>query len=159
MSVSAAKCLLKIMVVCVVCVVCGCFSSSYYRLYTGQQGASDDVAVLYIGGGIRVQNVNEYTPGGLRLGQIGNAWSYPAVLELLPGTYRITVSYAKDSFLVKQPATVVTLGAKAGHSYILGAFVYVRNAQAKAWRAAIVDKGVGYDGGVSPEPAYIELAR
>jgi len=139
--------------------VCGCVSPSYERLYTGQQRGSDDVAVLYIGGGIRVQNVNEYTPRGLRLGQIGNAWRYPAVLELLPGTYRITVSYAQDSFLVSQPATVVSLEAKARHSYIVGAVVYVRNAQAKAWRAVIVDKGLGYDEGVSPEPAYRVLAR
>ena len=159
MRVSALKCLLMVILVCVMCVVCGCVSPQYYRLHTGQRRSSDDVAVLYIGGGIRVQNVNEDTPGYLRLGQIGNAWRYPAVLELLPGTYRITVSYAKDSFLVKQPATVVTLGAQAGHSYVLGAVVYVRNTQVKAWRALIVDKGVGYHGGVRPEPAYKELKR
>jgi hypothetical protein len=151
--------MLKVIIVCSVCVVCGCVSRSYQRLYPGDQRGSNDVAVLYIGGGIRVQNVNEYTPGYVRLGQIGNAWRYPAVLELLPGTYRITVSYAEDSFLVKQPATVVTLEAQAGHSYVLGAVVYVRKTQVKAWRALIVDKGVGYHGGVRPEPAYKELKR
>jgi hypothetical protein len=159
MGVSAVKCLLKVMVVCVVCVVCGCVSPPYYQLYTGQQRSSDDVAVLYIGGGLRIQNVNENTPGYLRLGQVGSAWRYPDVLELLPGAYRITASYAKGSFLVSQPETVVTLRAKAGHSYIVGAVVYVRNAQVKAWRAVIVDKGLGYDEGVSPEPVYLELSR
>ena len=159
MRVSTVQCLLKVMVVCIVCIVCGCASSSYNRLYPGQRRSSDDVAVLYIGGGIRVHNVNEYTPGYLRLGQVGSAWSYPAVLELLPGTYRLTVSYEKGSFLVSQPEAVLTLGAKAGHSYIIGAVVYVRNTQAKAWRAVILDKGVGYHGGVRPEPAYRELAR
>jgi len=159
MGVSAVKCLLKVMLVCSMCVVFGCVSSPYYRLYSGQQHSSDDVAMLYVGGGISVHTINEYTPGYLRLGHIGSAWRYPDVLELLPGTYRITVSYAKDNFLVSQPETVVRLEAKAGHSYIVGAVAYVRNARVKAWRAMIVDKGRDYHEGVSPEPVYLNLAR
>ena len=51
------------------------------------------------------------------------------------------------------------LRAKAGHSYIIGAVVYVRDAQETAWRAVLVDKGPGYNEGVSPEPAYKVLDR
>jgi len=76
------------------------------------------------------------------------------VLEILPGPHRIEVSF-QGGFLDSQPLTALPLDAKTGHTYILGTIICVsKRSGKKAWRAAIVDKGVGYSGGCSADPVY-----
>jgi len=40
------------------------------------------------------------------------------------------------------------------HTYWERSFVCQKGVEKKAWRAAIVDKGVGYSGGCSADPVY-----
>ena len=76
------------------------------------------------------------------------------MLEVLPGPHRIEVSF-QGGFLDSQPLTALPLDAKTGHTYILGTIICVsKRSGKKAWRAAIVDKGVGYSGGCSADPVY-----
>ena len=76
------------------------------------------------------------------------------MLEILSGPHRIEVSF-QGGFLDSQPLTALSLDAKTGHTYILGTIIYVsKRSGKKAWRAAIVDKGVGYSGGCSADPVY-----
>ena len=107
-----------------------------------------------ISGGLKVYKVDGESPSVLSGGNIFKTWQYPDVLEILPGSHRIEVFF-QGSFLDSQPLTALSLDAKTGHTYILGTVIYVsKRSGKKVWRAAIVDKGVGYSGGCSAEPVY-----
>ena len=107
-----------------------------------------------ISGGLNLFSVDGESPSVFSGGNIFQAWQYPDVLEILPGQHKIEVS-SRGRFLESQPVAVMSLNAEAGHTYIIGAIIYTsKSTGRKAWRAAIVDKGVDYDGGCSADPVY-----
>jgi len=129
----------------------GCSQNRIHVLHNQNES---ETALLMISGGLNVNSVDEETPSVFSGGNIFQVWQYPDKLEILPGLHKIKVS-SKGGLLDSKPLTFMSLNAKAGHTYIIGAIIYVsKSTGRKAWRAAIVDKGVGYSGGCSAEPAY-----
>jgi len=129
----------------------GCSQNRIHILHDQNES---ETALLMISGGLNVYSVDGETSSVFSGGNIFQVWQYPDKLEILPGLHKIKVS-SKGGFFDSKPLTSMSLNAKAGHTYIIGAIIYVsKSTGRKAWRAAIVDKGVSYSGGCSVEPAY-----
>ena len=128
--------------------------SPFYQLYPGVELPADKVARIFISGGAAVMRIDNREPSIFELGRLNNVWHYPDVLEVLPGQHKIKVSL-ESNFLTSQPSAVLSLDARAGHSYIIGLIIYIsKRTSKKTWRAVIVDKGTDYEEGVSPSPIY-----
>ncbi len=151
-----------VLFVCSVCVymAAGCARSVYVKTYKGEQQLEDQVARVYIAGGVAVKRFDSQEPFIIKPGSLNKAWTHPDVLEVLPGHHSMTVSFDSGGLTLFQRKTKLTLDAKAGHSYVVGAIVYVTSTGAKkGWRAMIVDKGKGYHGEVSDRPMYKQLKK
>lgn len=132
-------------------VVAGCSQNRVHRLHDQPDAGS---AVLMISGGVNVYKIDGEAPSFIGDAGLSRSWQYPDVLEMLPGEHKLEVSF-KGGFLDSQPLTTLSLNAETGHTYIVGAIIYVsRKSGRKSWRAVIVDKGLDYDGGCSEEPIY-----
>ena len=138
----------------------GCTYSPFIQLYQGERLQPGEVATLFISGGVAVKKIDGNEPSVLKQGRIKKIWQYPEVLEVLPGPHKVKVSYESGDFLTTQPVTTLSLDAKAGHSYIIGLIIYVsKKTSGKSWRAVVIDKGLHYDEGVSPNPLVKYIDR
>jgi len=132
-------------------VMAGCSQNRVHRLHDQPDG---ETAILMISGGVNVYKIDGKAPFLVNSTGLSRAWQYPDILEIPAGEHRLELSF-QGGFMDSQPLTALTLKAKSGHTYIVGAIIYVsRKSDRKSWRAVIVDKGADYDGGCSEEPIY-----
>ncbi len=110
-------------------------------MYQGEELPESQVARVLIAGGAEVSKLDA-AQGALvntsfNKGEINKAGRDPGVLEVLPGPHRVQVSL-EGGILTPHPVTTLSFDAKAGHSYIIGAIIYMsKKTSKKKWTAKI----------------------
>lgn len=132
-----------------------CSHTGLHRLYAGDPRDPATVARIHIGGRIIVERLEGSASGAETPSGFARGWRHPDMLDVAPGPCRMLVTLADGNLLVSQPRTWLQIEARSGHSYVVGAIVYVDDAGTeRAWRAVVIDKGTDYRDGVSPAPVY-----
>ncbi|MCP4717614.1 MAG: hypothetical protein GY868_21030 [Deltaproteobacteria bacterium] len=138
-----------------VLICCGCASTPHYQIYQGGELPGDEVARLLIAGGILVNKIDDQELSLFSSGRVPNAWHYPDELELLSGPHSVVVTLEGGTLWNTNPSTTLNFTAQAGHTYIVGAIIYLTpQKKQKGWRAVVLDKGEHYEEGCSDKPVY-----